>query len=68
MADRPYAPRRSPKSKSSLVTEVTSGGRLIGAVVWSGDKNDSAYVEAKDLNAVGHVLKKLATRARKQDG
>ncbi len=62
-----YSPRRSPKSKSALVTEVTDGGRIVGAVVWSRNKNDSAFVEAADLNAVGHVLKKLSTRARKQD-
>lgn len=62
-----YRPNRSARSKSSLVTEVTDGGRIVGAVVWSKNKNDSAFVEAADLNAVGHVLKKLSTRVRKQD-
>lgn len=60
-----YKPRRQTTSNASLVTEVTKDGKLVGAVLWSKNRNDSAFVEVEDLNAVGHVFKKLALRARR---
>ena len=53
---------RKPEFVTRLVTEVTKDGRLIGACVWAKNQDTAIFVEAEDLNAVGHAVRRLAHR------
>ena len=66
MNKKPYKPKSGVSFTSSLVTEVTRQGELIGVTVWERSRNVGVFVEAEDMTAIGHVLKKLGLRYSRQ--
>ena len=55
---------RRASDKSVLVTEVSSGGALLGASVWARYRDEAVLVHAEDLERVGKELLRLAARSK----
>ncbi len=58
--------RRRKADKTVLVTEVESGGELLGANVWGKYRDDAVFVHESDLERVGKELLKLSEKISSQ--
>lgn len=67
MRTRTRVRRGESKGQTTLVTEVTSEGRLIGATVWSRSRQEGVFVEASDFEHVRSRFNVLSKHLRKQE-